>query len=116
MNASLCNYSDTYILVEGRIIVVTQVTNDAAIAADRNNKEVVIKKFAPFTNCISKMNSAEVNNAEDLNIVMRMYILLEHGNNYANTTSLWQYYRDEPNDDDITDPKSFKFKSMKYHR
>ena len=38
---------------------------------------------------------------------MPMYNLID---NYAKTTgSLWQYFRDEPNDD-IEDSESFKFK------
>ena len=42
---------------------------------------------------------------------MPMYNLLEYSNNYAKTwASLWQYCRDEP-DDNITNSKSFKFKS-----
>ena len=83
----------------------------AGIAANRNNKEVGFKNCAPFIMRISKMNNTEVNNAEDLDIVMRMYSLLEYGENYAKTSaSLWQYCRDEPNDN-IADSKSSKFKS-----
>ena len=43
---------------------------------------------------------------------MPMYNLIEYSDNYAKTTgSLWQYFRDEPIDDDIEDSKSFKFKT-----
>ena len=44
---------------------------------------------------------------------MPMYKLIEYSDNYAKTTgSLWQYFRDEPvDDDDIKDSKSFKFKT-----
>ena len=41
LNASLCDYSETYILVQGRITVVVQGANNAEISADRNYKEVV---------------------------------------------------------------------------
>ena len=43
---------------------------------------------------------------------MPMYNLIEYSDNYAKTTgSLWQYFRDEPvDDDDIEDSKSFKCK------
>ena len=42
---------------------------------------------------------------------MPMYNLLEYSDNYAKTSvSIWQYCRDEP-DDDITDSKPFKFTS-----
>ena len=37
-------------------------------------------------------------NAEDLDIVMPVYSLLEHSKNYRKTAgSLWNHYRDEPN-------------------
>ena len=46
----------------------------------------------------------------DTDIVMPMYNLIEYSNNYAKTTgSLWQYYRDEPNDN-LADSESFKSK------
>ena len=41
LNAGLCDYSDTYILVEGRITVAGKAANNAEIAAGRNNKKIV---------------------------------------------------------------------------
>ena len=42
---------------------------------------------------------------------MPMYNLIEYSNNYAKTSgSLWQYFRYEPDDDDIEDSESFKSK------
>ena len=50
-------------------------------------------------------------NAEDLDIVVSVHDLIEYSDNYANiSASLWQNFRDEPNDI-ITDSESFKFKS-----
>ena len=41
---------------------------------------------------------------------MPMYDLIEYSNNYAKTSgSLWQYYRDESNDN-LADSESFKSK------
>ena len=41
---------------------------------------------------------------------MPMYNLIEYCDNYSKTSgSLWQYYRDEPNDN-LTDSESFKSK------
>ena len=49
-------------------------------------------------NCISKINTINIDNAEDLDVVMPKYNLLEYNKNYKKTTgSLWNYYRDEPN-------------------
>ena len=57
-----------------------------------------------------------IDNAEDLDIVMPKYNLLEYNKNYRKTTgSLWNYYKDEPNnppaDDYNADPitNSYKF-------
>ena len=60
-------------------------------------KNLAFKNNAPFTNCISKINGIKIGNAEDLDVVMLMYNLLEYTKNYRKTTrSLWNYYRDEP--------------------
>ena len=61
-------------------------------------KKMVFKNNVPFINCISKINGVKIDNAEDLDVVMRMYNLLEYSKNYKKTTgSLWNYYRYEPN-------------------
>ena len=58
---------------------------------------MVFKKNAPFINSISKINGIKVDNAEDLDVVIPVYNLLEYSENYKKTTgSLWNYYRDEP--------------------
>ena len=40
------------------------------------------KNNAPFINCTSKINGVQIDNAEDLDIVMPMYNLLEYNKNY----------------------------------
>ena len=48
---------------------------------------------------MSKINNTFINNAEDVNIVMVMYNLQGESDNYSMTSgSLWNYYRDEIND------------------
>ena len=122
LKSSLCDYSDAYILVKGTI----SVTNAAAqgVAANYNNKKVIFKNCAPFTNCISEINNTQINNAKDIDIVMPMYNLIEYSDNYAKTTgSLWQYCEDIPaknNNNEIiafdvnnlTDSFNFKVKFM----
>ena len=111
LNASLCNYSGVYILLDERITVVGQGEDYVTIAADRNNKEIIFKNCPSFIKCISKINNAEADNAEDLHILMPMYNLLDYSENYTKTSaSSWQYCRDE-SDPNITDSKSFKSKS-----
>ena len=87
LRSSLCDYSDTYILVKGNITV-----NNTAAAANNTNKKVIFKNCAPFTNCISKINNTQIDNAEYIDIVMPMYNLIEYSDDYLKTSgSLWQY-------------------------
>ena len=51
--SSLCDCGDAYILVKKTISVIGQGTITAAVATDRNNKQVLFKNCAPFTDCIS---------------------------------------------------------------
>ena len=58
---------------------------------------MVFKNNAPFVNRISKINGVKTDNAEDLDVLMPMYNLLEYSKNYRKTTgSLWNCYRDQP--------------------
>ena len=60
---------------------------------------LTFKNNAPFRSCISKINNTLIDNAEDVDTVMPMYIFLEYSNNFSMTSgSLWNYYRDELND------------------
>ena len=61
-------------LVKGNISVNN--TAAAQVAANNRNKKVIFKNCAPFTNCISKINNTQEDNAKDIDIVMRMYNLL----------------------------------------
>ena len=93
LRSSLCNYSDAYILVIGNITVNN--TADAAAAANNTNEKVIFKNCAPFTNCISKINNTQIDNAEYIDIVMPTYNLIEYSDNYSKTSgSLWQYCRE----------------------
>ena len=96
--------------VEGTITIAGAGDNAAAKQADERDKDVIFKNCAPFTNCISEINNTQVDNAKDIDIVIPMYNLIEYSDNYAKTSgSLWQYYRDEPNDN-LTNSESFKSK------
>ena len=68
LRSSLCDYSDAYILVKGNITV----NNTAADGATTNNtgKKVIFKNCTPFTNCISKINNTQIDNAKYIDIVM----------------------------------------------
>ena len=110
LKSSLCNYLDGYILVKGTITITGAGDDAAARQADERHKGVVFKNCAPFNNCISEINNTQADNAKDIDIVMPMYNLIEYSDNYVKTSgSLWQYYRDEPNNN-LANSESFKFK------
>ena len=50
LKSSLCDYSDAYIFVKSTITVPNT-------AAANNRKNIIIKNYAPFTNCLSKINN-----------------------------------------------------------
>ena len=74
LKSSLCDYSDAYILAKGTISINNTAAEGAAVNND--NKNVVFKNCAPFTNCISEINNTQVDNAKDIDIVMPMYNLV----------------------------------------
>ena len=115
---NLYDFHDAYIVAKGTIVI------ERGIIETKNRD---IKNNAPFISCISKINNVLIDNGEDLDVVVPMYNLIEYSKNYKKTTgSLWNYYRDEPNNpplvgnpptanynaDPITNSKSFKYKSV----
>ena len=110
LKSSLCDYSDACFFVQGTITITGEGTDAAARQVDESNKGVIFKNCAPFINCKSEINNTEIDNAKDIDIVMPMYNLIEYSDNYSKTSgSLWQYYKDDPNDN-ITQSESFKSK------
>ena len=110
LKSSFCDYSDAYILNKGKITITGARDDAAATQPDERDKGVAFKYCAPYTICISEINNTQIDNRKDIDIVMPLYNLLEYSDNYAKTYgSLWQYYRDEPNDS-LADSKAFKSK------
>ena len=80
-------------------VVKRETTVKGTDNANKRSKKVIFKNNALFRSCISKINNIFVDNAEDLDIVIWMYNLLDHKDNYfMRSRSLWNYYRDELND------------------
>ena len=107
LRSNLCDYSDPYIVVKGKITVsATDGTNNIR----DKNRPLAFKNNAPVISCISKINGILIENAENLDIVMPMYNLLEYSKNYSKTSgSLWNYYNG-PNKN-VINSKSFKYKT-----
>ena len=109
LRSDLCDFSDAYIVVKGTITLTKTGGRDFI---GIRNRFLAFKNNAPFTNCISKINNVLIDNAEDLDVVMPMYNLLEYSKNYRKTTgSLWNYYRDEPSNPLSCNSEYFKYKT-----
>ena len=79
LKSNLCDYNNAYILVRGDITIVGDNATQAAF-----------ENCAPFTKCIIKFDGTAICDADDLDLVARMYNLLEYSPNYSNPTgSLW---------------------------
>ena len=44
---------------------------------------------APFTDCITGKNNTKVDNAKDLDVVMRTYDLIKYSDNHSGTTGIY---------------------------
>ena len=91
LKSNLCDYTDAYILVKGKITITGAGDDATARQADERDKAVAFKNCAPFNNCISEINNTQLDNAKYIDIVMPMYNLIEYSNNYSKRSgSLWQ--------------------------
>ena len=75
--------------------------------AKEKKEEETVKNCAPFTDCISKINHTQADNAKEHDAVMPIYNLREYSDNYSKTSGS---YREEQNAT-IIDSESFKFKA-----
>ena len=106
LKPNLCDYAEAYILVDGTI------RTEGALNATR----LALKNCAPFTKCNLEINDEHVDTAENLDIVMPMYNLIEYSDNYQDSSAtLYQCKRDEPPETDpIADLTADTSSSFKY--
>ena len=106
LKPNLCDYAEAYIFVDGTI----RATN--AVNATR----VALKNCAPFTKCNLEINDEHVDAAENLDIVMPMYNLIEYSDNYQHSSAtLYQHKRSEPPEADaVADLTADNSSSFKY--
>ena len=105
--SKLCDYAEAYILIDGTI---------RAAAADVNTR-LALKNCTPFSKCNLEVTDEHVDTAENLDITMPMYNLIEYSDNYQDSSAtLYQYKRDEPPEANATadstadNSSSFKYK------
>ena len=72
-----------YIIVKGTITITGAGDDDASKQLHERNKGVIFKNCALFTKCISRINNKDIDNAQDVDIVMPMYNLIEYSDNYS---------------------------------
>ena len=122
LRSNLCDYSDAYILLKGTITVTALGANNGANnIRDKKNRPLILKNNAPFVSCTTRINGELTEDADNLDIVMPIYNLLEYSRNYRETIGLlYNYYRDElSNDADdnnfdnikIVNSNTFKYKN-----
>ena len=103
LRSDLCDYADAYVPVKGTITNTGVGDNAGARQADEREKGVIFKSWAP-----QHINNTGIDTAQDIDILIPMYNLIEYSDNYSKTSgSLWQYYKDDPNDN-IVQSESFK--------
>ena len=108
LKPNLCDYAEAYILVDGTI---------RGTGGNNNNTRLALKNCAPFTKCNLEINDEHIDTAENLDITMSMYNLIEYSDNYQDSSAtLYQYKQDEPPENDAVanltadNSSSFKYK------
>ena len=81
-----------------------------------NATRLALKNCAPFTKCNLEINDEHADTAENLDIVMPMYNLIEYSDNYQDSSAtLYQYKRDEPPEaDPVAELTAINSDSLKY--
>ena len=102
----MCDYAEAYILVDDTIKATNAV----------NTTRLALKNCAPFTKCNLEINDEHADTAENLDIVIPMYNLIEYSDNYQDSSAtFYQYKRDEPPEDDaVADLTANNSNSLKY--
>ena len=72
------------VLFNGTITVTANAGADNI--RDKRNRKLILKNNASFVSCIARINGELIEDADDLDVVMPMYNLLEYSKNYRKTT------------------------------
>ena len=85
LRSDLCDYSDAYIVLKGRISLAG-TDND-----NRRNKKLRLNNNASFRTYMQKIYKTFIGNAGDLDIVVLIY----NDNYFITSESFWSCYRDK---------------------
>ena len=72
LKSNLCDYKNAYSLVKGYITNI-----------GHNVTRVALKSCVPFIKCFIKLDGTTIDHAEDLDMVVPMYNLLEYSSHYS---------------------------------
>ena len=102
LKSNLCDYKDAQNLVRGDITIIVHQID-----------QIAFKNYAPFTMCITKIDETTIDDAEDLDLVIPMYNLIEYSSKKQQEISvtavnLWFCSKDEANNADIANNSNFK--------
>ena len=89
LKSSLCDYCDACVLVSVTIIVAEAGSVDAAKPTDKNNKQAIFRKCAPFTNFITEINNTQVDNANSLDVAMPICKLMKFSDTHSKKFELY---------------------------
>ena len=93
IKSQIIDASDSYILITGNIAIVN----------GDNNTLVAFKNCSLFTRCVTHINDGHIETADNLDLVMNLYNLIEYLDNLNAAGNI-----DNVN---ANDPSSFKYKS-----
>ena len=73
LKSRLCDYCDAYILVSGAITVI----GTGHMLQQQPQTKIINKQYlkncAPLTNCMTKINNMQVENAKELDVIMSIH-------------------------------------------
>ena len=87
LKSSFYDYCNAYTLVK-------ESKSVADAGASNEDKQLIFKNCAPFTDCISELKNTRIDNVKNIDLVIPMFNLIEYSDNYFKS-SLWQYHRDK---------------------
>ena len=80
LKSSSCDYSDTYIIVKGTIAITraegagNSAARKAAKESHEENKEIIVKSYVQFADCIREISNSQVDNAKYLDLANQCLI------------------------------------------
>ena len=93
------------------------MTGDIKVTGINADANVVFKNCAPFTRCATHINDEHFETAENLDIVMPMYNLIEYSDNYADSSgSLYQFKRGKSPMNDAKNPLNVALDNSTYFK